>query len=81
MSAPANRKRRAINAPTVLFQGRISPSVKEEINQAAAASGVTMAYYLDTLIADLVAQHGALPLVATPATKTTQQELPINDAA
>ena len=81
MSAPANRRRRAINTPTVLFQGRISPHVKEEITAAAAASGVTMAYYLDALVQDLVNEHGHLPLVATPESKSTQQELPITTAA
>ena len=81
MSAMANRKRRATNAPTVLLQGRVSPQAKDEVHLAAAASGVTLAYYLDTLIADLVAEHGTLPLVAKPGVKNTQQELPITDAA
>lgn len=81
MSAGAGRNRRANNAPTVLLQGRVSPHVKDEVHLAAAASGVTLAYYLDTLITDLLAEHGTLPLVAKPGTKTTQQELPIIDAA
>lgn len=80
MSAPANRIRRADNSPTVLLQGRVSPQVKSEIAQAAEASGVSLAYYLEALFTDLVAEHGRLPLVATPS-KHTQQELPIHDAA
>ncbi len=80
MSAPANRVRRADNSPTVLLQGRVSPQVKSEIAQAAEASGVSLAYYLEALFTDLVAEHGRLPLVATPS-KHTQQELPISDAA
>ena len=81
MSAGTSRIRRADNAPTVLLQGRVSPQVKDEVHLAAEASGVSLAYYLETLITDLVAAHGTLPLVAKPATKRTQQELPITDAA
>ena len=80
MSAPANRIRRADNSPTVLLQGRVSPQVKSEIAQAAEASGVSLAYYLEALFTDLVAEHGHLPLVATPS-RHVQQELPINNAA
>lgn len=81
MSTSANRVRRADNAPSVLLQGRISPEIKDEIAAAAAASGVSIAYYLEALVNDLVAEHGTLPLVSAPARYTTQQELPITDAA
>ena len=81
MSAPANRIRRADNSPTVLLQGRVSPQIKSELHLAAEASGVSLAYYLETLFTDLVNEHGHLPLVTTPASRSTQQELPINDAA
>lgn len=81
MSTSANRVRRADNTPSVLLQGRVAPQVKDEIAMAAAASGVSIAFYIEALVNDLVAANGALPLVSAPSRYTTQPELPITPAA
>ena len=77
MSAQPNRKRRAENAPTVLLQGRVAPQVRDEVHAAAQASGVSLAYYLEALITDLVRERGSLPLVTNPRAMSQQEELPI----
>lgn len=66
MSAMKGRARRAEGAPTVLLQGRVSPEARAEVQEAAARSGVSIAYYLEALIDRLVDQNGALPLVDRP---------------
>jgi len=75
MSAIKGRAKRADNAPTVLLQARVTPDVREEVQAAAAASGVSVAYYLDTFLRELVQMNGALPLVAAP--RHQAEELPI----
>jgi len=75
MSAIKGRAKRADNAPTVLLQARVTPDVREEVKAAAAASGVSLAYYLDTFLRELVQLNGALPLVAAP--RPQAEELPI----
>ena len=75
MSATRGMAKRAENAPSVLLQGRVSPETRVEVQQAAAASGVSIAYYLEALVADLVRENGALPLVDAP--RPQREELPI----
>ena len=75
MSAIKGRAKRADNAPTVLLQARVTPDVREEVKAAAAASGVSVAYYLDTFLRELVQMNGALPRVAAP--RPQAEELPI----
>lgn len=50
MSDYGRRARRPNDAPTVLLQGRVSPTARDDVREAAEASGVTMSYYLDALI-------------------------------
>lgn len=75
MSAIKGRAKRADNAPTVLLQARVTPDVREEVKAAAEASGVSVAYYLDTFLRELVRMNGALPRVAVP--RPQAEELPI----
>jgi len=75
MSAIKARARRADNAPTVLLQGRVSPDTRAEVQAAAAESGVSIAYYLDALIMQLVEERGSLPVVDRP--RPQREELPI----
>lgn len=74
------RARRPDDAPTVLLQGRVSPETRDEVKAAAAASGVTVAYYLEALIAKLVDENGAMPLVERPKRdRVNQLDLPEED--
>lgn len=76
MSAIRTRARRAEGSPTVLLQGRVSPTARAEVQAAAARSGVSIAYYMEALIDQLVDQYGSLPLVASP--RPQREELPIS---
>ncbi|MDZ4236027.1 MAG: hypothetical protein U1C73_20215, partial [Dietzia sp.] len=67
------RARRANDAPTVLLQGRVSPTVRDDVREAAEASGVTMSYYLEALITKLVDENGAMPLVDRPSRDRANQ--------
>ncbi|MEV8241984.1 hypothetical protein AB0O90_17195 [Microbacterium testaceum] len=66
MTDTGRRARRPDDAPTVLLQGRVSPETRDEVKAAAAASGVTVAYYLEALIAKLIDENGSMPLVDRP---------------
>jgi len=76
MSDYGRRASRAQNAPTVLLQGRVSPETRQAFKDAAEASGVSIAYYLDALTRELVKENGGLPLVEDPR-RIVRQELPI----
>lgn len=81
MGYPANRARRVHSMPTVVMQGRVIPQVREQVQAAAEASGVTMSYYLEALITELVRERGELPTVPKPGIAQTQEELPIQMAS
>jgi hypothetical protein len=76
MSDFGRRASRAQNAPTVLLQGRVLPETRQAFKDAAEASGVSVAYYLDALARSLVADNGAMPLVEDPR-RLNRVELPI----
>lgn len=72
--------RRPANAPTVQMLARVRPEVREYVHAAAKASGVTAAYYIDLLLADMAeAAGGSLPPVQRPVPE--REELPISFAA
>ncbi len=73
MSDYGRRARRPNDAPTVLLQGRVSPTARDDVREAAEASGVTMSYYLDALITKLVSENGGMPLVDPPARDRANQ--------
>ena len=76
MSAIRGLAHRPQNVPTVLLQGRVSPETRMEVRAAAAASGVSIAYYMEALVAQIVAEQGCLPIVQHPYDKKAE-ELPI----
>jgi hypothetical protein len=49
--------------------------VREAVQDAAAVSGVSVAYYMEALIHQLVEENGHLPLVDSP--RPQLEELPI----
>ena len=75
MSALKNRTRRPYGAPTVLLQGRVTPQARAEVQEAAERSGVSVAYYLEGLIGQLVEAQGQLPAVPPP--RLQKEMLPI----
>lgn len=75
MSAIKGRHRRAENSPTVLLQARVAPEIRAEIQAAAAASNVSIAYYLENFLRQQIREQGSLPPVELP--KPQAQELPI----
>lgn len=75
MSAIKGRHRRAENSPTVLLQARVAPEIRQEVQAAAAASNVSIAYYLETFIRQQIREQGSLPPVDLPTRR--EQELPI----
>lgn len=77
--AHTGRISRPTEAPTELLQARVSPESRAACKAAAAASGATFSYYMDTLIQKLVKEHGSLPLVDNPR-RHNGEELPIPDA-
>jgi hypothetical protein len=79
MSGTRTRQRRPEGAATVLLQGRVSPETRAEVQAAAAESGVSIAYYLEALVSQLIRDNGALPTVARP--RPQDMELPIADVA
>jgi hypothetical protein len=76
MSDFGRRASRAQNSPTVLLQGRVLPETRQAFKDAAEASGVSVAYYLDALTRAMLAEHGALPTVEDPR-RLNDLELPI----
>jgi len=75
MSAIKSRARRAEGAPTVLLQGRVSPQARAAVQEAAARSGVSIAYYMEALINMLEAENGQLPVIPSP--RPQKETLPI----
>lgn len=80
MAAMKDRARRPDGAPTVLLQGRVSPKSRAEVQAAAAENGVSISFYLEALIDQLVADQGSLPAL-THRPRNAQEELPIADVA
>jgi hypothetical protein len=68
---------KGVATATVLLQGRVPQEIRDEVTAAAEASGVSMAYYLEQLVRDLVAERGAMPTVAKPAHYRQSEELSI----
>lgn len=75
MSAIRTRARRREGSPTVLLQGRVAPDARAAVQEAAERSGVSIAYYMEALIHQLVDENGALPMIASP--RPQREELPI----
>jgi len=61
----------------VSLQARVSPEVRAQIEAAADASGVSIAYYLESFFRSQIAQRGTLPTVGIPEYYHRGEELPI----
>ncbi len=69
------RARRPDNAPTVLLQARVHPDARRTVQEAAERSGVSIAFYMNALIARLAEDPDGLPII--PPARAQQEELPI----
>ncbi|MET0886883.1 MAG: hypothetical protein ABWX92_10570 [Mycetocola sp.] len=75
MSAIKGRARRPENTPTVLFQARVNASIREVVNRAATASGISSGLYLEALLSKTLDAKGQLPVL--DLTPEDVLELPI----
>lgn len=71
--APRSRRN---PVPTVSLQARVSLEVREGIEQAAATSGVSLAYYLESFFRDQLANNGRLPVVEGPRPQLEELQIP-----
>lgn len=78
MGVTRGTRKRETNVPSVLLQARISPDLKDEVQAAAAASGVSTAFYLEALLRAQV-DSGGLPTIGRPRIHT-ELELPVTAA-
>lgn len=72
------RVRRKTDVPTVLLQARVDPAVRDAVKEAAARSGVTIAYYVEHFLQDLIEERGELPSVENP--RAQKERLPMTAA-
>lgn len=63
MAVAKGSRIRPDHTPTVLFQTRVDPAIRAEVNQAAAASGVSTGIYLEALLRQTLAEQGQLPVL------------------
>lgn len=63
MAVAKGSRIRRDHTPTVLFQTRVDPAIRAEVNQAAAASGVSTGIYLEALLRLTLADKGQLPVL------------------
>ena len=63
MAVAKGSRIRRDHTPTVLFQTRVDPAIRAEVNQAAAASGVSTGIYLEALLRLTLADQGQLPVL------------------
>ena len=81
MSAIAGRRRRPANAPTVLVQARVDPALREKVHRAAKAAGVSVARYMELLIAHEQLDENGRPVWWPEDPNPTQEELPLKTAS
>lgn len=77
MSTQPGRARRRDGAVTVLLQGKVTPERRTAVSAAADDSGLSLSFYLDTLVRHLE-ENGGLPVFPRP--KPQAEELPIQAA-
>lgn len=63
MSAIKGRARRPENTPTVLLQARVNAAIREQLNTAASASGISSGLYLEALLSKTLNSEGQLPVL------------------
>jgi hypothetical protein len=63
MAVAKGSRIRRDHTPTVLFQTRVDPAIRAEVNLAAAASGVSTGIYLEALLRRTLEDLGKLPVL------------------
>jgi hypothetical protein len=64
----------------VLLQARVSPTAHEIVKDAATKSGVSIAYYVEALVQQLVAENGELPRIPRPRPQKETLDIDIEEA-
>ncbi len=80
MAAIKGRAKRPANVPTVILQARVRPAVRDKAHAAAAALGISVAAYIEQLVAHEQVDEKGRPLwwVCEDA---DQEELPLSQSA
>lgn len=81
MSGIRTRKRQAGGGDMVLLQARVSPHARTIVQNAAAQSGVSIAYYLEALVERLVQENGALPQIPRPRLQTETLDIDLEETS
>lgn len=81
MPAIKGRHTRAANAPTVLLQARVDPKLREKAHRAAGALGISMASYMEHLLAHEELDANGRPVWWTDPAPADQEELPLSRSA
>jgi len=80
MAAVKGRTHRRGVANTVLLQARVQPDRHAKAQAAAAALGISVAAYIDLLLAHEELDEDGRPLWWAGAVPSNQQELPLKTA-
>ncbi len=80
MSGIRTRRRQPGGGDMVLLQARVSPTAHEIVKDAATKSGVSIAYYVEALVQQLVAENGELPQISRPRPQTETLDIDIEEA-
>ncbi len=79
MAAIKGRAKRPGNAPTVVLHARVAPAVRDKAHAAAAALGISVAAYIEQLVAHEQVDERGRPMW-WPA-HDTQEELTLPESA
>lgn len=81
MSGIRTRSRQPGGGDMVLLQARVSPHARAVVQDAAAQSGVSIAYYLEALVDRLVQENGALPRIPRPRLQKETLDIVVEEGA
>ncbi|WP_143448467.1 hypothetical protein [Kineosporia sp. A_224] len=80
MAAIKGRRHRSGVSQAVALQVRVQPAQRAKAETAAAALGISVAAYIDRLLAEEVLDEAGRPLWWTQPVPADQEELPLKSA-
>ncbi|WP_380169779.1 toxin-antitoxin system HicB family antitoxin [Jannaschia sp. R86511] len=81
MSAIKGRAKRTSQEPVVILQARVSPTIRAKAHEAAAALGISVAAYVEQLIAHEQLDETGRPVWWPETPHPHQEELPLSRSA